>query len=405
MNLLHSKRLLLIVTGGVAAYKSPEIVRRLRSEGAEVRVAMTAAAQEFVTELTFQAVSGRDVYTSLFLGETNSGMGHIELARWADAIIVAPASADFISQIVAGQAGDLASTICLAANSKILIAPAMNQQMWKSSATQDNIGKLKERGFILNGPLSGDQACGEIGPGRMAEPTSFVGAVAEIFKTGHLSGLRILITAGPTHEPIDPVRYITNRSSGLMGYSIASAATEMNGIVSLVSGPTSIEPPSGVKVIRVSTAQEMFDATLEEIGSGQDIFIGAAAVADYTPVKPLDRKIKRREERFLLEMLPNPDILLAVSQLKSRPFTVGFAAETDNLERNALSKLNKKSLDMVAANLVGISGQGFNSEQNELLVFQGGTKHHIPKAPKLKVAKALLGLIAKHYKKTRIDRI
>ena len=398
MDFLHSKKLLLIVTGGVAAYKSPEIVRKLRSVGANVRVAMTSAAQEFVTELTFQAVSGQDVFTSLFVGETDSGMGHIELARWADAIIVAPASADFISQIATGQAKDLASTICLASTAPILLAPAMNQQMWKNLATQANIKKLKQRGFFFNGPSSGEQACGEVGPGRLAEPETFVSATSDMFRTNHLSGSKILITAGPTQEPIDPVRYIGNRSSGLMGYSLASVALEMSAIVTLISGPTALPTPEGVSLIAVNTAQEMFEATLRMLDYEQDIFIGAAAVADYTPVKPAMKKIKKNNETMTLEMRKNPDILAAVSQHPKRPFTVGFAAETDNLEQNALDKLMKKELNMIAANLVGLLDQGFGSSENELFVFYKGTKSHIPRAAKPHIARSLLSLIAKNYK-------
>ena len=401
MDFLRSKKLLLIVTGGVAAYKSPEIVRKLRSAGADVRVAMTSAAQEFVTELTFQAVSGQDVFTSLFVGETDSGMGHIELARWADAIIVAPASADFISQIATGQAKDLASTICLASTSPILLAPAMNQQMWKNLATQANIKKLKQRGFLFNGPSSGEQACGEVGLGRLAEPETFVAVVSDMFKTNHLSGSKILITAGPTQEPIDPVRYIGNRSSGLMGYCLASVAAEMSAIVTLVSGPTALPAPKGVSLIAVNTACQMFEATLRELDSKQDIFIGAAAVADYTPVKTAMNKIKKNEETITLEMRKNPDILAAVSQHPNRPFTVGFAAETENLEQNAINKMKKKELNMIAANLVGLSDQGFGSSENELFVFYKGTKSHIPRAEKLQVARSLLNLIAKNYKASK----
>ena len=401
MDFLQSKKLLLIVTGGVAAYKSPEIVRKLRSAGADVRVAMTSAAQEFVTELTFQAVSGQDVFTSLFVGEADSGMGHIELARWADAIIVAPASADFISQIATGQAKDLASTICLASTSPILLAPAMNQQMWKNLATQANVKKLKQRGFFFNGPSSGEQACGEVGPGRLAEPETFVAVVSDMFKTNHLSGSKILITAGPTQEPIDPVRYIGNRSSGLMGYCLASVAAEMSAIVTLVSGPTALPAPKGVSLIAVNTARQMFDATLRELDSKQDIFIGAAAVADYTPVKPAMKKIKKAEETITLEMRKNPDILAAVSQHPKRPFTVGFAAETENLEQNALNKMKKKELNMIAANLVGLSDQGFGSSKNELFVFYKRSKSHIPRAEKPQVARSLLNLIAKNYKASK----
>ena len=401
MDFLQSKKLLLIVTGGVAAYKSPEIVRKLRSVGADVRVAMTSAAQEFVTELTFQAVSGQDVFTSLFVGEADSGMGHIELARWADAIIVAPASADFISQIATGQAKDLASTICLASTSPILLAPAMNQQMWKNLATQANIKKLKQRGFFFNGPSSGEQACGEVGPGRLAEPETFVAVVSDMFRTNDLSGSKILITAGPTQEPIDPVRYIGNRSSGLMGYCLASVAAEMSAIVTLVSGPTALPAPKGVSLIAVNTARQMFDATLRELDSKQDIFIGAAAVADYTPVKPAMKKIKKAEDTITLEMRKNPDILAAVSQHPKRPFTVGFAAETEDLEQNALNKMKKKELNMIAANLVGLSDQGFGSSKNELFVFYKRSKSHIPRAEKPQVAKSLLNLIAKNYKASK----
>ena len=398
MDFLHSKKLLLIVTGGVAAYKSPEIVRKLRAVGADVRVAMTSAAQEFVTELTFQAVSGQDVFTSLFVGEADSGMGHIELARWADAIIVAPASADFISQIATGQAKDLASTICLASTSPILLAPAMNQQMWKNLATQANIKKLKQRGFFFNGPSDGEQACGEVGPGRLAEPETFVSVVSDLFKTNDLSGSKILITAGPTQEPIDPVRYIGNRSSGLMGYCLASVAVEMSAIVTLVSGPTALLAPKGVNLIAVNTAQDMLEATLRELEAKQDIFIGAAAVADYTPIKPAMKKIKKIEETMTVEMRKNPDILAAVSQHPKRPFTVGFAAETDNLEQNALNKMKKKELDMVAANLVGLSNQVFGGSENELFVFYKESKTHLPRAEKLQIARSLLSLITENYK-------
>ncbi len=395
MNQLLGKRILLGVTGGIAAYKAAVLLRLLKQHGADVRVVMTRNACEFVTPLTFQALSGKPVHTELLDLETESAMGHIELARWADLILVAPASANFVARYANGFAEDLLSTLCLATNDATMVAPAMNQQMWLNPATQENINKLKNRGIGILGPAAGEQACGEQGPGRMLEPEEIVNAVAESFETNLLTGSRLLITAGPTREAIDPVRYISNRSSGRMGYAIARAAKEAGAEVSLVSGPVNISMPDRVSVTNVTSAAEMYNAVMQSISS-TDIFISAAAVADYCLESVAEQKIKKSSETFELALKKNPDILAEVAALANAPFTVGFAAETENLESNAQTKLQSKKLDMIAANQVG-DGLGFDSDMNALTVYWNTGFIHLAEAPKEKLARNLIQLVAEKY--------
>ena len=395
MSALTGQKILLGVTGGIAAYKAAELVRLLRSAGAEVRVIMTRAATAFVTPLTFQALSGHPVHLELLDSDAESAMGHIHLARWADRILIAPASADVIARLRAGLADDLLTTICLAATAPLLLAPAMNQAMWQHTATQQNIAVLKSWGVSLLGPAEGVQACGETGPGRLLEPAAIVEALVGQSGGGALAGLRVLISAGPTREPIDPVRYLTNRSSGKMGYALAQSALALGAKVTLVSGPTVLEPPIGVEVVPVEAATNMYEAVMARAGQA-DIYIGAAAVADYAPVA-MPHKIKKDAGSLALNLVKTRDILAAVSALpKSRPFTVGFAAETQNLEGYARSKLVAKSLDMVAANQVG-AGVGFEVNDNALYVCWPGGETRLPTAPKSTLAHQLLTLIADRY--------
>ena len=359
---LTGKRILLGVTGGIAAYKSAVLLRLLRNNGADVRVVMTHGANEFIRPLTFQALSGKPVHTELLDLETESAMGHIDLARWADLILVAPASANFMARVANGLADDLLSTLCLAADVPLLFAPAMNQQMWLNPATQENLEKLKARGVTMLGPAVGDQACGETGPGRMLEAEELASLTAKSFDTGILTGSRILVTAGPTREAIDPVRYISNRSSGKMGYAVAIAAIEAGADVSLISGPVNLPEPSRVQITKVTSAAQMHSAVMQKI-SDTDIFISVAAVADYSLETISEQKIKKSSDSFELKLKKNPDILSEVAALQNAPFSVGFAAETENLEANAQSKLRSKKLDMIAANQVA-DDRGFDVEAN-----------------------------------------
>jgi len=353
MDSIIKKKILLGVTGGIAAYKSADLIRQLVKAGAEVRVVMTPAAAEFVQPLTYQALSGHKVYSDIFDAEADSAMDHIELARWADLMVVAPASANFIAKMLDGYADNLLLTLCLASKQSVAIAPAMNQQMYLNQATQDNIQGLKARGVKVWGPAQGEQACGDVGPGRMLEPDAIMLLIDENFKPGRLSGKKVLITAGPTHEAIDPVRYIGNRSTGRMGYALAREAIQAGAEVTLISGPVSLDSPAGVNCIPVTSALEMRDAVIEQV-SGVDIFIACAAVADYRVADVATQKIKKSGNRMQLELIPNPDIVREVTALENRPFTMGFAAETENLEKNALEKLKRKKLDMIAANQVGV---------------------------------------------------
>jgi len=390
---LTNKRVLLGVTGGIAAYKSAELARRLRDAGAQVRVVMTRGAQEFITPLTMQAVSGNPVHLHLLDADAESGMGHIALARWADVVLIAPASANFLSRVAQGRAEDLLTTVCLAAAAPLAVAPAMNQQMWSNAATQANLAILRRRGVHLFGPAEGAQACGDVGPGRMLEPPELVARTAALFESGVLAGLTVMVTAGPTWEAIDPVRGITNRSSGRMGYAVAAAAAEAGAKVILVSGPTALPDPERVETLRITSAQEMFDAVHARI-EGVNVFIGVAAVADYRPADVAPNKIKKTAEHLSIDLVRNPDVLASVAALPHRPFTVGFAAETENLEGNARKKLEAKRLDLVAANRVGTPDAGFDSNNNALLVFDHSGSVGLPAQPKTKLARALIQLIA-----------
>ena len=394
---LKNRRIVVVISGGIAAYKAPEVVRRLHDAGATTRVVMTPAATAFITPLTLQAVCGQPVRSDLFDPEAEAAMGHIELARWCDAMVVAPATADFLARCRLGTTPDLAGAVVLASAAPVLFAPAMNQQMWQHPATCENLQTLTERGFQFCGPDSGSQACGEVGPGRMAEPEAIVEATAKLFENRLLEGHKVVITAGPTREAIDPVRYISNHSSGKMGYAIAAAARDAGADVTLISGPVSELPPERVRVLDVSSAREMHQAVHKLIGSA-DIFIGTAAVADYRPTSPSAQKIKRDGETLQLELTPNPDILASVANLPDPPFTLGFAAETDNLSAHAAHKLKHKNIDMIAANDVSIAGLGFNADENELLVLWPGGEQRLSRAPKSRLAVDLVALVAKRYK-------
>lgn len=396
MSALASKKVCVVVTGGIAAYKCPDLVRQLRAAGAEVRVVMTPAAQAFVTPLTFQAVSGHPVATDLLDPAAEAAMGHIELARWADLVLVAPASADFLARLAHGLADDLASTLCLATSAPLLVAPAMNRLMWSNAATAANVATLVRRGVRCCGPAEGAQACGETGPGRMAEPGEIVTAAAGVFATGNLTGRTVLITAGPTQEPLDPVRFITNRSSGKMGFAVAAAARDAGARVLLVAGPSRQSSPAGCEVIPVATAAEMFEAVMARV-SESDIFIGAAAVADYTVEAPAASKMKKKGESLDLKLVPTRDILAAVAAHPQRPFTVGFAAETERVEEYARGKLAAKRLDMIAANLVGQPGSGFESDDNELVVYWPDGARDLGRAAKPALARQLVALIAQRF--------
>lgn len=397
METLKNKRIIVGITGGIAAYKSAELVRRLKEQGADVRVVMTAAAQEFITPMTLQALSGYPVHGDLWDPQAEAAMGHIELARWADLIVVAPASADFIARLSHGHANDLLSTICLATNVPIAVAPAMNQQMWLKPITQENIQRLEKYNIHLLGPAAGSQACGEFGPGRLLEPGELLKNITDLLASKIFNGETILITAGPTREAIDPVRYITNHSSGKMGYAIAIAAQRSGAKVILISGPTHLTPPANVEFISVDTAEQMYQAVHEKIKSAK-IFIATAAVADFSYAKPASQKIKKNSKTELnINLTATQDILASVTKLTSHPFVVGFAAETENLISNAEKKLIEKKLNMIAANLVGKKNSGFDSDTNELTVLWNKGKKELSLTSKQHLAHQLLQLIAEHY--------
>jgi phosphopantothenoylcysteine decarboxylase/phosphopantothenate--cysteine ligase len=394
---MRGKRIILGVTGGIAAYKSAELVRRLTERGAEVQVVMTAGAREFVTATTFQALSGRAVRDSLWDAAAEAAMGHIELARWAELVMIAPASADFLARLAGGMADDLLATLCLATSAPIVVVPAMNQQMWANAATQANIETLRTRAIDIYGPASGDQACGEVGPGRMKEPHEIADHVEQkLIAGGPLSGQRVLVTAGPTRECIDPVRFVSNRSSGKMGFAVAQALRAAGAEVILVSGPVHLPTPPGVRRVSVETAEQMFNAVQQEL-PGSAIFVGTAAVADYRPTSVSKSKIKKSAEKLALDMVRTTDILAWVAARNSnRPFVVGFAAETDSVEQHALEKLLRKNLDMIAANEVGET-KAFDCDENALLVLWRGGRAELPRASKSELAKALAGLIIERY--------
>lgn len=399
MQRLVNKHIILGVTGGIAAYKSAELVRQFKTAGANVHVVMTTAGQEFITPLTMQALSGNPVHTTLLDPEAEAGMGHIELARWADLILVAPASADFIARLAQGQGDDLLTTLCLASNAPIAIAPAMNQAMWKDSNTQRNISQLKKDNVVIMGPASGEQACGDVGPGRMLEPATLAELAADQFKLDTLTGQHVVITAGPTREPIDPVRYITNHSSGKMGYALAEAAAEAGARVTLISGPVNLATPERVDRINVGSAQQMYETTIEQ-APHSDIFIASAAVADYTPIAVADQKIKKHPDSMTIELKPTIDIVASVAALENKPFTVGFAAETQNVIGYAQGKLEKKKLDMIVANDVSVAGIGFNSDDNAVIVISADSQTELPKASKRQLARNIIDLIAQQRNKT-----
>jgi phosphopantothenoylcysteine decarboxylase/phosphopantothenate--cysteine ligase len=400
---MAGQNIILGITGGIAAYKTPELVRRLRARGADVQVVLTRSAREFVTETTLQAVSGRPVRDNLWDKEAEAAMGHIELARWADIVLIAPATAEIMSRLAAGAAPDLLTTLCLATEAPVAIAPAMNHVMWADVAVQDNRRTLEKRGVSLLGPATGDQACGETGPGRMLEPDEIAAAVAEPVAIpdetiSPLAGKTVMITAGPTREPIDAVRYISNRSSGKMGYALAEAARDAGATVLLVSGPVSIEAPDSVRLLKVESAREMYDAVHENVASAS-VFIGAAAVADYQAADARPGKIKKNTDELSIDLVKNADILASVAALEHRPFTIGFAAETERLKEYALDKLADKNLDMIIANLVG-AGRGFDADDNAVEVFWPGGERAYPKQDKRALARDLVALIADRYEKS-----
>ncbi len=390
---LLNKQIILGVTGGIAAYKSADLVRRLREAGACVRVVMTENAKQFITPLTMQAVSGNPVHDDLFDLKAEAAMGHIELGRWADVILIAPSSADCMARLLRGEANDLLTTLCLVTKAPIALAPAMNQGMWKNKTTQENAQALQKKGIHIFGPGEGSQACGDTGFGRMLEPVELVAKVASLFETGRLSGKRIIITAGPTHEPIDPVRFITNGSSGKMGYAIAEAAIAAGAQVTLISGPVHLETPPHVNKIAVTTAQEMFDAAMSRIREC-DIFFSVAAVGDYRSKVIAPQKIAKTASTFMLELERTPDIAATVAALPERPFIVGFAAETENVLGNAKKKLMNKKLDMIVANEV-VTGMG--GDDNAVTVLWKDEQVEFSKMEKRKLARKLIELVVVQY--------
>lgn len=396
---LAGRKVLLGVTGGIAAYKSADLVRRLREQGAEVRVVMTEGAQAFVTPLTFQAVSGNEVRTELFDLGAEAAMGHIELARWADVVCVAPASADFIARLRAGMANDLLTTLCLATDAKLVIAPAMNRLMWANAATKDNCVALEQRGVVMLGPASGSQACGETGEGRMLQPLEIVEDLSRLLGEGPLAGKQVLITAGPTLEPIDPVRYISNNSSGKMGYAVAAAAARLGAVVTLVSGPVTLDAPPHVQRLWANSAEEMLNAVMPRAAEA-DIFIATAAVADYRPAQAADNKIKKHAESLNIALERTEDILATVAATYNDVFSVGFAAETDKLLEYARAKLERKQLDMVAANWVNQPGTGFDADQNALTVITADSEHELPVMSKAALATELMNLVLAEYQQS-----
>ncbi|WP_336281553.1 bifunctional phosphopantothenoylcysteine decarboxylase/phosphopantothenate--cysteine ligase CoaBC [Cronobacter dublinensis] len=395
---LAGKKIVLGVSGGIAAYKTPELVRRLRERGAEVRVAMTEAAKAFITPLSLQAVSGFPVSDSLLDPAAEAAMGHIELGKWADLVILAPATADLIARVAAGMANDLVTTICLATPSPVAVVPAMNQQMYRNVATQHNIELLAARGLHIWGPDSGSQACGDVGPGRMLDPLEIVElAVNHFAPVNDLQHLNIMITAGPTRERLDPVRYITNDSSGKMGFAVAAAASARGARVTLVAGPVALPTPAGVERIDVESALEMA-AAVQQRAQQQHIFIGCAAVADYRAETISSEKIKKQGDELTLKMVKNPDIVAGVAALvENRPYVVGFAAETNNVEEYARQKRLRKNLDLICANDVSLAGQGFNSDTNALHLFWQEGDKVLPLERKALLGQRLLDEIVTRY--------
>ncbi len=386
---LNNKRVLLGITGGIAAYKTPDLVRRLAELGAQIRVVMSRGAEQFVTPLALQAVSGHMPHSAAMTAESESGMGHIDLARWADVILIAPATAHFIAQLNQGSGHDLLTTVCLASTAPVVVAPAMNQQMWKNATTAANVSALQERGVLFLGPDSGEQACGDVGPGRMLQPDALAQQTAALFQTTSLAGKRVMLTAGPTWEAIDPVRGITNRSSGKMGYALAEAAAQAGAVVTLISGPTCLTPPQNVTTLNVSSAAEMHAAVFATIEQ-QDVFIGVAAVADYRPTRLAAHKIKKTADEMTLVMTKSPDILGDVAALQHPPFCVGFAAETEDVESYARGKLERKKLHLIVANDVSNSDIGFGSEDNAVTLISAHESKVLTRTSKPKLARLII---------------
>ena len=398
-NGLTGARVLLGVSGGIAAYKAAELVRRLGDAGAEVRVVLTANAARFVTALTFQALSGNPVRTTLWDESAEAAMGHIELARWADELVIAPASADCLARLAHGHADNLLTTLCLASSAPLSVAPAMNQQMWAHAATQANLDVLRARGVRVFGPGSGSQACGDIGAGRLLEPDAIVADLIAARGPRVLAGRTVLVSAGPTYEDIDPVRFIGNRSSGRMGFAIAQAAAQQGAAVTLIAGPVALATPAGVTRIDVRSAAQMRDAVLAQVPR-HGIFIAAAAVGDFRAQHVAPQKLKKRDGALELSLVQNPDIVAEVAALPQRPFVVGFAAETENVETYARSKLESKRLDLIAANQVG-AGVGFESDDNALLLLWPGGREELPRTDKRSLARQLIARIAERHQATR----
>jgi phosphopantothenoylcysteine decarboxylase/phosphopantothenate--cysteine ligase len=395
MSSLQNKRILLGISGSIAAYKSASLVRLLKQEGADVRVVMTESAKAFITPMTMQALSGHEVADELIDEKAELAMGHIQLARWADLFIIAPATANLIAKLANGIADDLLSTIHLACKAPIFVAPAMNQQMWANTNTKKNIANLQENATLL-GPDEGEQACGDLGLGRMMEAEAIVPALAAAFSNGCLSGKRVMITAGPTREAIDPVRFISNHSSGKMGYAIAEAAFEAGAIVTVISGPVHLKPIDGCQIRFVISAEEMYYEVMDSIDE-QDVFIGCAAVANYSCQNISNKKMKHDKQEFTLSLVPTKDIIADVANREKKPYVVGFAAETENVLENARDKLKNKQLDMIVANHVGIPDQGFNSDMNEVDIFSAKSQLHLGLSTKTQIARHLIKEIALHY--------
>ena len=400
MQRLTNRRILLGISGGIAAYKCAELVRLLSKAGAEVRVIMTSGAMEFITPLTMQALSGNPVHHALLDPEAEAGMGHIELAKWADLLLIAPASANLISRLAQGMGNDLLTTVCLATDAPICLAPAMNQAMWRDPMTQANMERLQAAhgdNLTVIGPDAGEQACGDVGPGRMMEPEAIATAVADRFDTGLLDGVSVVITAGPTREAIDPVRYISNHSSGKMGYALAAAARDAGARVTLISGPVTIPAPDRVQVVHVTSALDMLQAAQSELEHCQ-IFIASAAVADYRPASVADQKVKKSTDELSIQLIKNPDIVATVAAHEPHPFTVGFAAETQDVGHYARDKLARKNLDLIVANDVSRTDIGFNSDDNAVSVFWPEGQQRFDTMNKHTLARALIELIAGQYK-------
>jgi phosphopantothenoylcysteine decarboxylase / phosphopantothenate---cysteine ligase len=393
---LYKKNIVLAVSGSIAAYKSAELVRLLVKQGAQVKVIMTQSASRFITPLTLQTLSNRSVSTELLDSDEESTMGHIDIARWADLVLLAPATANRLAHLAHGFCEDIVDAVCLATTAPIAVAPSMNQQMWKNVITQTNVRQLVSHGFICWGPDEGEQACGEVGAGRMVEPEVLLKNVEQQFCQQSLVGLRVMITAGPTQEAIDPVRFISNHSSGKMGYALAAEARKLGAEVVLISGPVSIKTPDNVDVVLIQSAQQMYDSVRQQIGV-MDIFIGCAAVSDYRIDHVAKQKIKKSSEQMVLNLQPTEDILKMVAANYEKMFAVGFAAETNDVDNNALKKLHDKKLDMIIANRVGSTEKGFSADKNEVTVFAENFKHHIALADKSHVARDIMQIIVNRY--------